>query len=79
MGAALSRPQDEKEFINVSLPKDDFQRLSKLLETLRRIDGWCSINRAIGKFIIFGAIAVLVVLSQGFDAVRNLLSGFGKH
>lgn len=73
------KSKDESEFVNVMLPREDYRRLSKLLDTLRRVDGWCSINRSIAKIFLYGAIAALIVLSQALDAVRNLFSGLGKH
>ena len=68
----MSNPADE-DHITVTLPKDDYQRLSKLLSTLKMVDGWCRINRAIAKFLIFGIITALIVMSQTLDAVKNLI------
>ena len=76
---AASNSKDESEFINVMLPREDYRRLSRLLETLRRIDGWCSINRYLARIVLYGGIAALIFLSQALDAVRNLFSGMGKH
>lgn len=71
--------KDDGDLINVVLRKEDYRRLSRLLETLRRIDGWCSVNRYLARIILYGGIAALIFLSQGLDAVRNLFSGMGKH
>lgn len=55
-----------------SLEPEDIERLKQLAKTLKRIDGWCKVNRAIGKFIIVTVIGLLILFSQGLDAIRNL-------
>lgn len=55
------------------LDPEDIERLKQLAKTLKRIDGWCRVNRVIGKFIIITIIGSLILLSQGLDAIRNLL------
>jgi len=75
----VSNDKGETDFVNVMLPREDYRRLSKLLDTLRRVDGWCSINRSIAKIFLYGAIAALIVLSQVLDAIKNIFSSLGKH
>ena len=40
---------------------------------MERMDGWCVINRQLGKFVFFTAVGLLILLSQGLDAIKNLL------
>lgn len=68
----MSNPDNPEEFIK-NLSTQDLLRLSRLLRTIERVEGWCKINRAIAKFIIYGGIAALIVLSQGIDAIKHLL------
>lgn len=80
----MSRPRDDgNEKVTITIARDDYERLSRLLKGLERIDSWCFINRKLGRLIFFGTIAGLVVLSQGIDAVRNifgsLLGVLGRH
>jgi hypothetical protein len=71
-------PEHTTKFI-ASLSKDDIGRLNWLLQVIEMVDGWCKINRVIGKFLIASIIGALILFSQGFDALRNLLSWGGKH
>lgn len=63
---------DAEKFLS-KLDKADVERLDRLLATLRMVDGWCRVNRAIGKWIIVGGISLLILLSGAWDALRNLL------
>jgi len=79
----LSNPPDDmpehaRVFV-ASLSKDDINRLSWLLGIVEMVEGWCKINRMIAKFFIVVIIGTLIMFSQAFDAVRNLLSFGGKH
>jgi hypothetical protein len=56
-----------------ALDADDVRRLTWLLAVVGRIEGWCSINRWIGKVVIAGIITFLIMTSQAWDAIRNLL------
>lgn len=79
-GATLRSPPDvENDTVNVTLSSTDYQLFMTFISTLRRIDGWCKINKAIGKWLLFGGITLLILMSQGLDAVRNLLGLSGKH
>jgi len=71
-------PEHTRVFV-ASLSKDDIDRLSWLLGIVEMVEGWCKINRMIAKFIIVVIIGTLIMFSQAFDAVRNLLSFGGKH
>lgn len=66
-------PEHARVFV-ASLSKDDINRLSWLLGIVEMVEGWCKINRMIGKFIIVFIIGTLILFSQAFDAVRNLIS-----
>ena len=55
------------------LDPEEIERLKRVARVLARIEGWCLINRAIGKFIFFTVIGLLILLSQGLDAIKNLL------
>lgn len=69
----MTSPHDpESELVTVTLPKDDYQLFMHFISILKRVDGWCSVNRAIGKFILFVVITALIMFSQGFDAIKNL-------
>ena len=67
-----------EEFIK-GLDHDDVARLAKLLAALRRVDGWCSVNRAIAKWLIFTAIAAIVLMSSGYDTLVRLISFLRGH
>ncbi len=41
--------------------------------TLRMVDGWCRVNRSIGKWLIVTGLTALIALSGAWDAIRNLL------
>lgn len=56
-----------------SLEPEEIERLRKIARVLARIEGWCSVNRSIGKFIFYAVIGLLILLSQGLDAIKNLL------
>lgn len=71
------RPQVE-EFIK-GLGDDDIQMLAWLLKSLRTINGWCAVNRAIGKWLIFTAIAAIVLMSAGYDAIVRFISFLRGH
>jgi hypothetical protein len=66
-------PEHARLFIS-KLSEDDIGRLAWLLGIVETIEGWCKINRMIAKFIIVFIIGTLILFSQAFDAVRNLLS-----
>lgn len=72
MGNTSPPPDDPAKFI-ASLEPDDLRILSWLIKTLRMVDGWCRVNRAIGKFLIVGLLLGLIMLSNALDAVKNLL------
>lgn len=79
----MSNPPDEmpehtRVFV-ASLSKEELDRLTWLLGIVEMVEGWCKINRMIAKFIIVVIIGTLIMFSQAFDAVRNLLSFGGKH
>lgn len=71
-------PEHARLFIS-KLSEDDTKRLEWLLGIVEKIEGWCNINRMIAKFVIVSVIGLLIVMSQAFDAVRNLLGWGGKH
>lgn len=71
-------PDHARLFIS-KLSSDDINRLSWLLGIVEMVEGWCKINRMIAKFLIVVVIGTLILFSQAFDAVRNLLSWGGKH
>lgn len=76
-GAEVNEP-DPIEFIK-TLDPEDLRRLHGLLSILRRIDGWCKINRIIGRWIVFTLIATLVILTQGYDAIVRVLGAIRGH
>jgi hypothetical protein len=52
---------------------EDAERLKRFAGLLERVDGWCKINRWIGKFILVGGIGLLILFSNALDAVKNLI------
>lgn len=73
----MSNPPEMPEHTRVfvaSLSKDDIDRLTWLLGIVETAEGWCKINRMIAKFVIVALIGTLILFSQAFDALRNLLS-----
>lgn len=63
---------EAKKFLE-KLDADDLRRLSWLLAIVGRIEGWCAVNRWIGKVILVGGIGALILLSNVVDAVKNLI------
>lgn len=61
------------------LPQEDKQALLWLARWKRRMDDWCSINRAIGRFVLITIIGTLILLSSGWDAVVNLVGHVFGH
>ncbi len=61
-----------EDFIK-SLSPSDVKRLEWLLGIIGKIDGWCAVNRWIGKYLIIGGIGLLILFSQGLDAIKNLI------
>lgn len=61
-----------------SLTPEQRKALIRLATAWAKVEGWCLINKAIGKFVIFGGLGIIILLSQGIDAIKNLLRGFGK-
>ena len=61
-----------KKFLE-NLDADDLRRLSWLLAMIGRVEGWCSINRWIGKVVIAGAITILIMTSEAWMAIKHLL------
>ena len=55
------------------LTPEEKEAVVRMAQAWRRIEGWCRINRAIGKFVFLTIIGLLIALSQGLDAIRNLL------
>ena len=64
--------EDAKKFLE-KLDADDLRRLSWLLAVIGRVEGWCLVNRWIGKMVIATIIGFLILTSQAWDAIRNLL------
>lgn len=56
------------------LSDDELKALKSLAQFYKMIQGWCRINR----WIALTGFAILIALSQGFDAIKNLFS-VGKH
>jgi len=55
-----------------TLSPEEVAALARIAKVYGRIEGWCKVNRAIGKFVFFTVIGLLILLSQGLDAIRNL-------
>jgi hypothetical protein len=66
------------KFVN-SLDADDIRRLHSLISILRRVDGWCKVNRFIGRWIIFTLIATLIIMVQGYDAIIRVVGAIRGH
>jgi hypothetical protein len=64
---------EAKELLLSKLDADDIRRLAWLLAVVGRIEGWCSVNRWIGKAIIASIITFLIMTSEAWNAIRNLL------
>jgi hypothetical protein len=65
--------EDEAQELLAKLDADDIRRLTWLLAVVGRIEGWCSVNRWIGKAIIASIITFLIMTSEAWNALRNLL------
>ena len=74
----MSEDIDPVEFIK-GLDSDDIKRLHSLIAILRRVDGWCKVNRFIGRWIVFTFIATLVIMTQGYDAIVRVLGAIRGH
>jgi hypothetical protein len=59
--------------VSDKLSPEDIRRLQWLLACIERIEGWCLINRWIGKTILVGGIGMLIWFSNILDAFKNLL------
>lgn len=68
---------EAKDFLE-KLDADDMRRLEWLLRIIGRVEGWCAVNRWLGKVVIAGIITFLIMTSQAWDAIRNLF-GMVKH
>lgn len=63
----------EAEKFLQKLDKGDLQRLDWLLSVLRKVDGWCSVNRFVGKWVIVTGLTFLVLLSGAVEAFQKLI------
>lgn len=62
-------PDHAREFI-AQLDADDIETLKRVISVFRMVHGWCRVNR----WLFIGAVAALVLFSQGLDAVKNVAS-----
>ena len=62
-----------------NLPPETWRRLLSLLKLMERMEGWCQVNRAVGKFVLFTIIAGLILFSDALDALRNLFGFMTRH
>lgn len=51
------------------LSPEELRALKSLAQFYKMIQGWCRINR----WIALTLLAVLIALSQGLDAIKNLI------
>lgn len=74
-------PEHTRLFVS-SLSKDDIDRLAWLLGVVEMVEGWCKVNRYIGKIVIVSILAGLILFSQAMEAVGKLIGaifrGLGK-
>lgn len=68
-----------EEMVNVEIPKADWERLQWLMNVLRNIDGWCRVNRVIGKYVFVAMIAAAIFLWKGIDAINHLIGWARGH
>lgn len=74
-----TEPLKDDEQVNITLPKARAELLFRLLDAFAMIDGWCRVNKWIGKWVLVGALTGIVLLSDALSGLRNILSSFGKH
>lgn len=65
-------PEHTKDFI-VGLDDQKVTALNQLIDLWHTVQGWCRVTR----WLFFGAVALIVAIAQGYDAIKSLL-GF-KH
>lgn len=56
------------------LSEDELKALKSLAKLWARVEGWCAVNRWIGKTLIIGGVGLLILLSQGLDAIKNIFA-----
>ena len=74
----MSNPDNFHETKFEDLTPDQRKALIRLANSWAKVEGWCLINKAIGKLVIIGGLGVIILVSQSVDAIKNLLRGFGK-
>lgn len=57
----------------LKLEPDDVRLLLRLIRIMKRIEGWCAVNRWIGKTLLYGALTLLVLLSGAVEAIQKLI------
>ena len=62
-------PDETRRFIH-GLDADDLATLKRVIRAFRMAHAWCRVNR----WLFIGAVALLVMLAQGIDAVQRLLA-----
>lgn len=70
---------NSEELVTVTLPRRRADLLFRLLDAVEKIEGWCVINRWIGKWILFAGLTAIILLSDAIDRAKNMLHSFGKH
>ena len=69
----------DDEHITITLPKARAELLFRLLDAFAMIDGWCRVNKWIGKWVLIGALTAIVLLSDALNGIKNILASLGKH
>lgn len=74
----MSNPDEQDEIKFDDLTNEQRKSLIRLANAWARVEGWCLINKAIGRVVLIGGLGVIILLSQSIDAIKNLARSFGK-
>ena len=71
-------PEYTRDFI-AGLDKEDIETLARIIAVFRKAQGWCAINRWLFRGVFFGVVGIIILTSQGIDAIKNLFQFFRSH
>jgi hypothetical protein len=74
----VSNPDDPINVAFDDLTSEQRKSLIRLANAWSRVEGWCLVNRAIGRVILIGGLGLIILLSQSIDAIKNLARSFGR-
>lgn len=61
-------PEHVSDFVS-GLDEDDIATLRHVIRIFNAMSGWCRVTR----WLFLTALGALIIISQGYDAARNLL------